>query len=141
MKIPLSLNPVPLALGHSMRVTRADLIEVKAWQFTTEHPGGEWWLRKFVVLVWDEILRKPVPYSSGKDAFDDFGGVDSGEFLVEAHEGEGEAVVVDSQLVKNGGVKIADTDFVFEDIVAVVIGLTICPVSYTHLTLPTNREV
>lgn len=56
---------------------------------------------------------------------DDFGGVDAGEFLVEAEEGEGEAVVVDAELVEDGGVEVADGDFVFDDIVGVVVGFAV----------------
>lgn len=53
----------------------------------------------------------------GDDLFDDLGRIDAGEFLVEAHEGEGEAVVVDAELVEDGGVEVADADFVFDDVV------------------------
>ncbi len=57
--------------------------------------------------------------------FDDFGGVDAGESLVEALEGEGEAVVVDAELVEDGGVEVADADFVFGDVVGVVVGFAV----------------
>ena len=59
------------------------------------------------------------------DSFDDFGRVDAGEFLVQTHEGEGEFVVVDADLVQNGGVEVADPDFVFIDVVAIIVGFSV----------------
>ncbi len=59
------------------------------------------------------------------DVFDDLGGVDAGELLIEAEEGEGEAVVIDPQLVKNGGVEVAHGDFVFDNVVGVFVGLAV----------------
>lgn len=49
------------------------------------------------------------------------GGVDSGEFLVKALEGEGELVVVEAELVEDGGVEVADADFVFDDVVGIIV--------------------
>lgn len=56
---------------------------------------------------------------------DDLGGFDAGELLVEALIFEGELVVVDSELVKDGGVEVADVDGVLGDVVAEVVGLAI----------------
>ena len=40
-------------------------------------------------------------------------------------KGEGEAVVVDAELVENGGVEVADGHFVLDDVVGVVVGLAV----------------
>lgn len=48
-----------------------------------------------------------------------------GEFLVKALEGEGETVVIDTELVENGGVEVADAHFVLHDVVGVFIGFTV----------------
>ena len=45
--------------------------------------------------------------------------------MVQAHEWEGEFVVVDAELVQNSGVKVADPDFVFDDIVAIIVGFSV----------------
>ena len=71
---------------------------------------------------------------SGDDVFDDFGGVDTGELLVEAEEGESEAVVVDAQLMKNSGVEVADGDFVFDDVVGVFVRLAVGDAAFDAAT-------
>lgn len=58
------------------------------------------------------------------------GGVDAGEFLVEALEGESELIVVQAQLVENGGVEVADADFVFDDIVGILVGLAMSDAAF-----------
>jgi len=45
--------------------------------------------------------------------------------LVEAHEGKSETVVVDAELVKDGGAEVADGDFVFDNVVRVVVGFAV----------------
>ena len=45
--------------------------------------------------------------------------------MIQAHEGEGEFVVVDTELVQDGSVEVADPDFVFDDIVAVIVGFSV----------------
>ena len=55
---------------------------------------------------------------SAKNALDDFGGLDAGEFHVEALEGVGEAVAVQTQLMQHGGVQVADVNHVLDGTVA-----------------------
>ena len=52
------------------------------------------------------------------------GGFDAGEALVEATEGEGEAVVIEAELVEDGGVEIPDVVGVPGDVPGEVIGFT-----------------
>ena len=47
------------------------------------------------------------------------GGIHARDSLVEALEREGELVVVEAELVEDGGVEVADTDFVFDDVVGI----------------------
>ena len=56
---------------------------------------------------------------------DDFGGFHAGEFGVESLVLEGEALVVDAELVEHGGVEVADVDGVFDGIVAEVVGSSV----------------
>ena len=53
------------------------------------------------------------------------GRFDPGDLFVQSAVGIDEAVVVDAQLMKNGGIEVADMDRVLHDVVAVVIGLAV----------------
>lgn len=50
--------------------------------------------------------------------------------MVEAHEGVGESVVVDAQLVKDGGIEVADRNLVFDDVVGVIIGFSVSDTAF-----------
>ncbi len=59
---------------------------------------------------------------SAEDSCDYFRGLDSGGFLVETLETEGEFVMIHAEAMEDGSVEIADVDRVFDDVVGVVIG-------------------
>ena len=61
----------------------------------------------------------------GDDPFDDFAGFHAGEALVEALVLKGEALVVDAELVEEGGVEIVDVDGVFDDIITHLVGFAV----------------
>ena len=48
--------------------------------------------------------------------------LNSGGFVVEALEAEGEAVVIHAEAVEDGGVEVADVDGVFDRLGAMVVG-------------------
>ena len=62
---------------------------------------------------------------------------DPGDLLVQSAVGVDEAVVIDAQLMKNGGIEVADVDWIPGHAPAVVIGL---PVSDAPLDPGTGQD-
>ena len=63
----------------------------------------------------------PPNWDSGENTSDHFGGVNTSKLLIKAHEGERQAVMVDTKLVEDRGAEVADGDFIFNDIIGVVV--------------------
>lgn len=64
----------------------------------------------------------PIGAALGKDAIDNFCWGDSGGFLVEALELEGETVVIHAEAVENGGIQVSDVNGIFDDVVGIIVG-------------------
>ena len=61
---------------------------------------------------------------SGKNVLNDVS-VDVSQAIMASLKSVGEFLVVDAELVKDGGMEVVNTDRVFHNVVAVVIGLTV----------------
>jgi len=90
--------------------------------------------------LWTLRRESFLGFSLAQDFFDDAGWFDAGELLVEALVIEGELVVINSQLVKDGGVKVADVDGILGDVVAEVIGLAVNLSAFDAATGHPHRE-
>ena len=62
---------------------------------------------------------------SAKDFFDHAACLNTGQAVIQALVRKGETLVVDSQLMKHRRVEVANVDWIFGDVVAEVIGLTV----------------
>ena len=60
-----------------------------------------------------------------EDAFHDVGGIDAGEAEIESLGADGEAFVVEAELVEEGGVDVVNVDGVFDGAEAEFVGLTV----------------
>ena len=62
---------------------------------------------------------------SPQDLFDHVRLLNTGELLIEALKGKGEAFVVNPKLMQHGGLEIANVDRILDDVVAEVVGFTV----------------
>ena len=69
--------------------------------------------------IWKEAAN------SGQQFFDYFGRLHPGQFLIEALEGEGQFLVIEAAEVEQGGVEVAQVDWIGGRAVSHFVGLAV----------------
>ncbi len=74
-------------------------------------------------MCWEDQLGKI--QNSGQNLFYDPGFLNTGKPLVKALITEGEFLVVNAKLIEDGGVQVTNMDWIFQNIVGVIVGFAV----------------